>query len=156
MNEIRPPGLAGECGPASAGDGPPRLARALGPLLRAVLVVVAALAFATSAPAAPPPAGSPRHPQVAGPAPKPAAPRTAVREVVDTLHGVEVRDPYRWLEDQDAPSTRAWIAAQNAYTDAVLHALPGRDRLRELAAAVLERGATASKATTACWSIRTP
>ena len=66
-------------------------------------------------------------------------PPTEVREVVDTLHGVEVPDPYRWLEDQEAPETRAWIDAQNAYTDRVLNALPGRAELRALAASVLER-----------------
>ena len=66
-------------------------------------------------------------------------PPTEVREVVDTLHGVDVPDPYRWLEDQEAPETRAWIDAQNAYTDRVLNALPGRAELRALAASVLER-----------------
>ena len=71
----------------------------------------------------------------------PPPPPTEVREVVDTLHGVDMPDPYRWLEDQDAPETRAWIDVQNAHTDTVLGALPGRDRLREVAAAVLERDA---------------
>ena len=71
----------------------------------------------------------------------PPPPPTEVREVVDSLHGVDVPDPYRWLEDQEAPETRAWIDAQNAYTDTVLGALPGRDRLRGVAAAVLEREA---------------
>ena len=71
----------------------------------------------------------------------PPPPPTEVREVVDTLHGVEVPDPYRWLEDQEAPETRAWIDAQNAHTDAVLGALPGRGALRTVAASVLERDA---------------
>ena len=69
----------------------------------------------------------------------PPPPPTEVREVVATLHGVDVPDPYRWLEDQEAPGTRAWIDAQNAYTDRVLNALPGRAELRALAASVLER-----------------
>ena len=69
----------------------------------------------------------------------PPPPPTEVREVVDTVHGVEVPDPYRWLEDQDAPETRAWIDAQNAYTDTVLGALPGRGELRARAARVLDR-----------------
>ncbi|HET7307549.1 MAG TPA: prolyl oligopeptidase family serine peptidase [Gammaproteobacteria bacterium] len=41
-----------------------------------------------------------------------------------TLHGVKVSDPYRWLEDGDAPKVRHWIKAQNTYTDAVLSAMP--------------------------------
>lgn len=56
--------------------------------------------------------------------------------VVDIVHGVEVADPYRWLEDGDSPETRAWVAAQNAHTRSVLDALPERaglvDRFAEL------------------------
>src|SRR5256885_7109381 len=55
---------------------------------------------------------------------KPADPATEVQPVVETLHGVTVTDPYRWLEDQDAPATRDWIARQNAYTDALIGNLP--------------------------------
>jgi prolyl oligopeptidase len=51
-------------------------------------------------------------------------PPTAVVIVADTLHGQVVEDPYRWLEDQESPETRAWIDAQNAYTDAVFAQLP--------------------------------
>ena len=69
----------------------------------------------------------------------PPPPPTEVREVVDTLHGVEIPDPYRWLEDQEAPETRAWIDTQNAHTDTVLGTLPGREELRAVAASVLER-----------------
>jgi len=62
---------------------------------------------------------------------EPSKPPATRREpVVETLHGVEIADPYRWLEDQDAPPTREWIAAENAYTDAVLAPLPGRDRIQ--------------------------
>ncbi len=71
----------------------------------------------------------------------PPPPPTKMDNVVDRLHGVDVSDPYRWLEDQDAPETRAWIDAQNAHTDSVLDALPGRSELRALAATVLERDA---------------
>ena len=65
-------------------------------------------------------------------------PPTDRRVVVETLHGVEIRDPYRWLEDQDAPETRAWIDTQNGYTDTLLHPLSGRDALETLAATVLK------------------
>ena len=55
------------------------------------------------------------------------------------LHGVDVPDPYRWLEDQESPDTRRWIDTQNDYTDSVLQVLPGREALRATAARVLER-----------------
>jgi prolyl oligopeptidase len=36
------------------------------------------------------------------------------------MHGVTVRDPYRWLENSTSPRTQAWIDAQNAYADKVM------------------------------------
>src|ERR1043165_7034976 len=51
-------------------------------------------------------------------------PATEAKPVTETLHGVSVTDPYRWLEDQDAPATRDWIARENAYTDALIGNLP--------------------------------
>jgi len=57
------------------------------------------------------------------------APVTAPRPVTETLHGVTLTDRYRWLEDQNSPETRAWIDSQNAWTDAALSQLPGRDAL---------------------------
>jgi len=57
-------------------------------------------------------------------------------DLVENLHGHEVADPYRWLEDADAPETKAWSAAQDELARTLLGALPGRDglarRLREL------------------------
>jgi prolyl oligopeptidase len=47
--------------------------------------------------------------------------------VVDTYHGVEVADPFRWLEDLQSPRTRAWIDAQAATSRSYLDALPGRE-----------------------------
>jgi prolyl oligopeptidase len=49
---------------------------------------------------------------------------------VDTYHGVDVVDAYRWLEDSADPEVAPWIAAQNAHTRAVLDRWPGRDALR--------------------------
>jgi len=57
-------------------------------------------------------------------------PPTKMEPVTDTLHGVKIVDPYRWLEQQDSPATRAWIEAQDRYARSYLHALPGRDPLR--------------------------
>ena len=55
-----------------------------------------------------------------------AYPATARGGVVDDYHGTQVADPYRWLEDPDAPPTRAWIEAQNALTHSFLAGLPAR------------------------------
>ena len=56
----------------------------------------------------------------------PRPPETRTDNVVDDYHGTKVTDPYRWLEDQQGPATRAWIDQQNRYTREVLDALPGR------------------------------
>jgi prolyl oligopeptidase len=61
-------------------------------------------------------------------------PPARVDQLVETLHGVPVADPYRWLEDADSPETRAWVDAQNALTRSMLDG-PQRDALvRELTA----------------------
>ncbi len=49
------------------------------------------------------------------------APVTRREDIVDVLHGVEVADPYRWLEDQDSPETREWLRQQIGYTRNVLN-----------------------------------
>jgi prolyl oligopeptidase len=60
--------------------------------------------------------------------PMPFSEREPVTEI---LHGVPVTDPYRWLEDQDSPRTRTWIAEQMRYARSYLDAIPGRDRIRK-------------------------
>ncbi len=75
------------------------------------LILVFAACTARQAPQTTPPAA-------------PAIPVSEVRPVTETLHGVEITDPYRWLEDQDSPETRDWIERQNAYTDEVIASRP--------------------------------
>ena len=67
--------------------------------------------------------------QLSGLAQIPPPPRTVQDNVREVIYGVEIIDPYRWLEDQDSPETREWIAAQNAYTQSLLDPLPMRERI---------------------------
>src|SRR6185312_11497833 len=46
--------------------------------------------------------------------------------VKELIHGVEIVDPYRWLEDQQSPETREWLQQENSYTHSMLDGLPGR------------------------------
>ena len=60
----------------------------------------------------------------------PQPPMTRVDPVEETIHGVKITDPYRWLEDQDNPETRAWIAAQTKYTNSIMSQVPARDWIK--------------------------
>jgi prolyl oligopeptidase len=59
-----------------------------------------------------------------------APPPTPVEPVTEVLHGIEITDPYRWLEDQNSPRTRKWLEEQAAYTRAYFAAIPDRERIR--------------------------
>ncbi|HEY0708225.1 MAG TPA: prolyl oligopeptidase family serine peptidase [Polyangia bacterium] len=60
----------------------------------------------------------------------PAVP-TRTEAVTETLHGVRVADPYRWLEKAEDPEVVAWTAQQNAAMRKLLDAVPGRKALEE-------------------------
>jgi prolyl oligopeptidase len=51
-------------------------------------------------------------------------------EQVDDYHGVKIADPYRWLEDPDAPDSQAWVEAENRLTFGYLGEIPARDQIR--------------------------
>ena len=50
---------------------------------------------------------------------------------VNHFFGVEVKDPYRWLENPDSEETRAWVKAQNQLTFGYLSRLEIREELKE-------------------------
>jgi prolyl oligopeptidase len=58
-------------------------------------------------------------------------PYSPIEAVTETLHGVSVTDPYRWLEDQESPRTREWLQVQTRYARSYLDSIPGRERIRE-------------------------
>jgi prolyl oligopeptidase len=89
------------------------------------------------------PTGSaPREPVPPAPSPEPQPPAATVSRALppppptpreataDTLHGVRVEDPYRWLEPVDAPEVQAWVREQSAYSRRVLDALPKQAELQ--------------------------
>ena len=57
----------------------------------------------------------------------PPPPETERIPFSETIHGVEFEDPYRWLEDQDSPETRAFIDRQNEYAELIVGEPPERE-----------------------------
>jgi prolyl oligopeptidase len=63
---------------------------------------------------------------------KPSAyPQTAKGTVTDTYFNTTVPDPYRWLEDDRAEDTKAWVTAQNKVTQGYLQQISFRDAIRK-------------------------
>ncbi|QQR73751.1 MAG: S9 family peptidase [Holophagales bacterium] len=62
----------------------------------------------------------------------PVPPTTRKVDQKDNLHGVEVADPYRWLEQdvREAPEVASWVEAQNRVTFGYLEKLPQRTAIR--------------------------
>ncbi len=57
-------------------------------------------------------------------------PQTKKVDTVDTYFGVEVQDPYRWLEDDRSEETAAWVKAENEVTFGYLNKIPFREELK--------------------------
>ena len=58
-------------------------------------------------------------------------PETREGDQVDSYFGVEVRDPYRWLEDDMSDETSQWVENQNVTTFEYLNTIPFRETLKE-------------------------
>jgi prolyl oligopeptidase len=58
-------------------------------------------------------------------------PVTEKGNVVDTIFGTPVPDPYRWLEDDRSDETAAWVKEQNAVTFGYLEKIPYREQIKE-------------------------
>lgn len=57
-------------------------------------------------------------------------PNTAKVDTVDTYFNTEVKDPFRWLEDDRSPDTEAWVKEQNKVTYGYLDNIPFRADLK--------------------------
>ena len=58
-------------------------------------------------------------------------PSTRKEDLVEILHGQEVPDPYRWMEDLDSEELQDWITAQNKITFDFLEASPLRQKIQK-------------------------
>jgi prolyl oligopeptidase len=56
-------------------------------------------------------------------------PAARMTDQVDDYFGVQVHDPYRWMEDVDSPEVKTWVDAQNALTQSILADVPARARI---------------------------
>ena len=57
-------------------------------------------------------------------------PQTQTGDTVDDYFGTKVADPYRWLEDENSPETKAWVEAENKVTFAYLDTIPERAAIK--------------------------
>jgi len=66
-----------------------------------------------------------------GDIPKLTYPETKRVDVVDDYFGTKVPDPYRWLEDDNAPEVTAWVEAENKVTFGYLNQIAYRQQIKE-------------------------
>ena len=58
-------------------------------------------------------------------------PVTATGDVVDTYFDTTISDPFRWLEDDHAEATKAWVTKQNAFTSSYMRKIPYRQKIEK-------------------------
>ncbi|MFN8606975.1 MAG: prolyl oligopeptidase family serine peptidase [Vulcanimicrobiota bacterium] len=61
----------------------------------------------------------------------PQRPQTRQSDQSDDYHGTVVKDPYRWLEDDNSAETAAWVGEQNKVTFGYLEAIPFRNAIKD-------------------------
>jgi prolyl oligopeptidase len=83
----------------------------------------------------------------------PQVPESRVEPFRETVQGVEIVDPYRWLEGDNSdpehmgrvtPEVAAWTDAENAYTRAIVDNLPGREALENRIRPLMQIGAVST------------
>ncbi|MDD4971404.1 MAG: prolyl oligopeptidase family serine peptidase [Paludibacter sp.] len=58
-------------------------------------------------------------------------PETVKENHIDTYFGVDVHDPYRWLENDTSAATSSWVKTQNKVTNNFLAQIPFRSELKK-------------------------
>jgi len=57
-------------------------------------------------------------------------PTTQTSDHVDTYHGTDIQDPYRWLEDDRSEESGAWVKSQNKVTGNYLDQIRFRESVK--------------------------
>ncbi len=73
-------------------------------------------------------------------------PKAEKRPVSEVLHGVEITDPYRWLEEVENEEAARWAQAQGEYTEEVLAESGVREALRKRLAQLMSTSEVGSPA----------
>ncbi|MBD2769913.1 S9 family peptidase [Hymenobacter sp. BT664] len=58
-------------------------------------------------------------------------PQTKKVDTVATYFGTKVADPFRWLENDQAPDTKGWVQEENKVTQGYLAQIPFREAIRK-------------------------
>jgi len=58
-------------------------------------------------------------------------PETKKVDTVNTYFDTQIKDPYRWLEDDRSEETEKWVTDQNKVTFGYLDSIPFRDQLKK-------------------------
>ena len=58
-------------------------------------------------------------------------PNTKKTDQTDNYFGTEIKDPYRWLEDDNSDETKQWVLEENKITDEYLSKIPYRNKVKE-------------------------
>ena len=58
-------------------------------------------------------------------------PKPYQSDQVDTYFGKKINDPYRWMENENSDTLKAWIAEENVLTEKFLSGIPYRNDVRK-------------------------
>ncbi|NHK31134.1 MAG: S9 family peptidase [Asgard group archaeon] len=68
-------------------------------------------------------------------------PKTKREEINEVIHGTEVRDPYRWMEDVSNQDVQDWINKQDEYKEFIFSKIPNREAALERMKEIFSIGA---------------
>ena len=58
-------------------------------------------------------------------------PNTKFVNIIESIHGVKISDPYRWLEQTDSLEVREWIKKQNEYSNSLINNIEVKNKIKK-------------------------